>query len=168
MKRFVLAAILMATTVGGCASVAVNSTFDPNAAAYINQQGTNTITGQAFLRRNDGMVVYGAGSEVELIPVTAYTQARVAAIFKGGKFAYPDAFTGGQVTVKDEDPQFAKFVRKAVANGEGRFTFEGVADGSYYITVPVVWMVQAYQGGTLLGEATVSGGQKIEVIINGQ
>lgn len=169
MKVKLLAALVVAVaSLAGCSSVTLNSTFDPNAAAYINAQGKATITGQAFLRRNDGMVVYGAGSTVRLIPRTAYSDARIAAMFKNGKMAPADPFMGTELAVKNEDPQFEAYTRKTVANGEGRFTFESVPDGQYYITAPVIWMVEYSQGGTLLATVTIANGASVEVIMNGQ
>jgi hypothetical protein len=167
MKHFWMA-LFASTLLASCSTVNVNSTFDPTAAAYITTQGKATITGQAFLRRNDGVVVYGAGSTVKLIPKTAYSDARIAAMFKGAKVAPADVITGTEVTVKNEDPQFAQYTRTTVANGEGRFTFPNVADGTYYVTAPVIWMVEVPQGGTLLGTVTVSGGSNADIIMNGQ
>ena len=168
MFRTILAAAGLAALVTACSSVTLNTAFDPGAAAFIQTQGKATVSGQAFLRRNDGIVVYAAGSEAQLIPKTAYSDARIASMFKGGKIAPVDPMMGTNVTVKDEDPRFAQYTRKAVANGEGRFTFTNVPDGAYYLTVPVTWMVQAFQGGTLLQSVSVSGGQSVEVILNGQ
>jgi hypothetical protein len=161
-------AVGAAVILSACSTVAVKSTFDPGAAAFIQTKGTATITGQAFLRRNDGIVVYGAGSTVQLIPKTAYSDARIAAMFKGGSVAPADMLMGTEVTVKDEDPRFAQYTRTTVANGEGRFTFTDVPDGNYYITAPVIWMVEYAQGGTLLEPVSVVGGQSVDVVMNGQ
>lgn len=167
MTRLATAAFA-ALLLAGCSTVSVNTAFDPSAAAFIQTKGKATITGQAFLRRNDGIVVYGAGSTVQLIPKTAYSDARMTAIFKGAHEAPADPITGLPIAVKNDDPQFAAYTRTVVANGEGRFTFPNVPDGTYYITAPVIWNVQGPQGGTLLGTATVAGGQNVDVIMNGQ
>ena len=47
----------------GCqtSEVMLQSKFDSKEVAYINQGGKGLITGQAFLTRNDGIVVYAAG-----------------------------------------------------------------------------------------------------------
>jgi len=141
----------------------LSSSFRAEDAAFINSKGTATVTGQAFLRRNDGIVVYAAGSPVSLTPKTNYSDERIAFIYKGGKSSY----FGG--TFKNDDPEYYKYSRTATADGEGRFTFSDVPAGSYYITTEVTWMVQyERQGGALMERVTVADGQKVEVIMTGQ
>jgi hypothetical protein len=157
-------AVCMAVLLAACTTVGtLNSTFDPNAAAFVKAQGKGTITGQAFLRRNDGIVVYGAGSDVILVPKTAYSDERFAQIYGSGKVSMFGR------TFKNDDPTYYEFSRKTVADGEGRFVFDGVADGQYYLTTNVVWMVQyAQQGGALMERVTIKDGQPVTVIMSGQ
>lgn len=155
---------IFALALAGCTSVGTLTTsFDPNAAAFINQKGKATVTGQAFLRRNDGVVVYAAGSEVTLIPQTYYSRERMVQIYGSGHFsAFGKSF-------KNDDPQYLAYTRHTVADGEGKFTFDQVADGSYYITTTVVWMAGYYrQGGALMALAEVKGGQPTNVIMTGE
>lgn len=160
----ILAAVLIAVSLAGCASTAtLMNNFSAQEAAFINTQGKATVTGQAFLRRNDGMVVYGAGSQVILIPKTTYSSERMAAIYKGAHISY------FPLTFKNDDPNYQNYARKTVANGEGRFKFENVAPGSYYVVTNVTWMVEYVQGGSLMAEVTVVGDQSPpELIMNGQ
>lgn len=162
MLRFSI--IGVAVLLAGCASVGTLTTsFDANQAAIINQQGKGSITGQAFLRRNDGVVVYAAGSEVGLIPKTAYADERMNQIYGGGKY------TAFGKTFKNTDPAYETFIRKTVADGEGKFTFANVADGQYYLTTVVQWMAGNWpQGGALMERVTVVDGKPVNVIMTGQ
>src|SRR5260221_14332364 len=126
-----LAASVISLGVIGCAprTVAVTVPFDAKQAAYIHTKGKATISGQAFLRRNDGIVVYAAGSDVSLTPATAYAEERMAGIFQGRKYLSGLA----QLSFENEDPEYRSFKRIAKANGEGRFTFPEVASGPYFV-----------------------------------
>lgn len=155
--------IFLIFMLGACSSTGTLTTaFDANAAAFINASGSADITGQAFLRRNDGIVVYGAGSEVRLIPKTAYSDERMQQIYGSGKQSYLGrAFT-------NDDPDYYNYVRTVIADGEGRFTFENVANGEYYLVTSVTWMVQyVQQGGLLMERVSVTGGQDVNVIMRG-
>ena len=109
-----------------------------------------------------GVVVYAAGSPVNLVPKTAYADERIAFIYKGAKLSY----FGG--TFKNDDPTYYKYARSTTADGEGRFTFTDVPAGSYYITTEVAWMVQyERQGGALMESVTIGDGQSQNVIMSG-
>lgn len=162
MKLGKLFAAASLAVLSGCVTAPEPKTpFNPAEAAFIHKQGNNTINGQAFLRRNDGIVVYGAGSDVYLIPKTAYSTERLDAVYQGRNI-------NSYMQSPPSPPGYEQAMRKTKANGEGRFTFDHVADGSYYIVTDVRWMVgYASQGGNLRASVTVSGGSQTEVILDG-
>ena len=54
--------------------------------------GTNTVTGQAFLKTRDGEVRFGAGCEVVVVPVTSYTiQIYERRVLRSERLEAPDA-----------------------------------------------------------------------------
>ncbi|OCW56860.1 hypothetical protein [Hoeflea olei] len=145
------------------AAPTITSSFNPQEAEFINRQGSGSISGQAFLRRNDGIVVYAAGSDVVLIPRTAYATERMNALYRGGKFnnLVPDPAT--------TDPRYVEMTRKTRANGEGRFRFENLAAGQYYVVTSVSWRAgDMNQGGNLMETATLADGENLELIMTGQ
>lgn len=162
--RKVLFAVAATALLAACvAAPKINSTFDPNEVSFIKQDGKGSIKGQAFMRRNDGVVVYGAGSDVYLIPKGKYSEERINALYRGGKF---NAYTPNPATT---DPRYTDYTRTTKANGEGRFEFQGIADGEYYIAVQVMWMAgDMRQGGSLMERASIKGGNSVEVIMTGQ
>jgi hypothetical protein len=157
--------LLTALAVGATACVAapkLTTTFNPAEAAFIHQQGRGSVKGQAFLRRNDGMVVYAAGSEVGLVPKTTYSTERMNAIYRGGKMNY-------FVPAPETPAGYEAAMRKTKANGEGRFEFTGVADGDYYVATKVQWMAgDIAQGGSLMEPVSVRNGATVEVIMTGE
>jgi hypothetical protein len=153
---------------GACTrTVQVTTPFEPAKAAYVNAKGKATIVGQAFLRRNDGVVVYAAGSEVYLIPATAYAEERISGVFQGAKQQ------NGFVKVEGEDPAYSTYQRRIKANGEGRFTFSEVAPGPYFVLTTVTWCVPKdygcdKQGGSLMERVQVASADHTELIIDGK
>ncbi|UVC08972.1 carboxypeptidase regulatory-like domain-containing protein [Rhizobium sp. TH2] len=163
MKLKAIGVVLLGCLAGCVATPKIDAVFDPNEAAFINQPGTATITGQAFMRRNDGVVVYAAGSEVRLLPKTKYADARIAALYRGTKF---NNIVGAP---KETDPRYFALSKTTKADGEGRFTFANIPDGSYYVVTTVTWMAGDWsQGGNIMETATVSGGEPVNVIMSGQ
>jgi hypothetical protein len=161
-----------AAIVSGCAAQPVKLTtrFDPTEAQYINAKGKAQIAGQLFLRRNDGIVVYGAGSEVQLWPATAYARERRSYIYGGGKYHQGIS----PVNFEETDPEYLKFQRKAKANGEGRFLFTDVSPGTYYVAGLVTWCAPNRdgcdrQGGTLTETVGVTGAtEKLDIVMDGK
>jgi hypothetical protein len=142
----------------------LTSTYNPAEVAWAEKTGTATINGQAFLRRNDGVVVYAAGSTAILTPRSTYADERFSKTFpNGARLSYFG------MNFKTTDPVYAQSGRTAVADGEGKFTFTNLPSGTYYLTIPVVWMVQdVRQGGLLMVPVTLADGETKQVIMSGQ
>ena len=59
-------------------------------------------------------------------------------------------------------------IRHTKANGEGRFTFNNLADGRYHIATNVVWKVgDIWQGGPIKVTVNIIKGEPIDVVMNG-
>jgi hypothetical protein len=155
-------AVLAAALLCGCvAAPEIKSTFDANEAAFIHKQGNGSISAQAFLRRNDGVVVYAAGSEVRLIPKTRYSEERITALYRGAKYNV-------YVPSPPSPPGFESAMKATKADGEGRFSFTGLADGDYYVVTSVKWLAgDVPQGGNLMESVSVRGGNSVNVIMTG-
>ena len=161
MKRWGYAALAVGILCGCVAAPTIKSTFDPAEAAFIHKQGSGSVTAQAFLRRNDGMVVYAAGSDVRLIPKTKYSEERINALYRGSKY---NTF----IPSPPMPPGFESATRVTKADGEGRFSFNGLADGDYYVVTSVQWMAgDLTQGGALMETASIKGGNTLNLIMTG-
>jgi hypothetical protein len=90
-------------------------------------EGTATLCGQAVVQTRRGEFKYGAGNEAYLNPVTSYSTEwyRVSVI-------------GGRSLTK-ADPKALAYNRATRADGNGRFCFENIPSGDYYLVCPVVW-----------------------------
>jgi hypothetical protein len=144
--------------------------FDPAEAAFINKPGKTTITGQAFLPDKTGHVNvrFASGEVVRLIPATRYSRARLDYYFHGAKFA-----PALSVPKNDPDPGYLSHTRATKAGSTGRFVFENVPPGDYFLSTQVIWKPDGAflsEGGLIYEEVTVTGAETkpVEVIVSGK
>lgn len=164
-----LSAVAMAVGVAGCQSrQPATVAFAVEEAAFIKKPGTTTIVGHAFRTKPSGVVVNAAGEVIRLIPATAYARERFRNFYGSRKYVphrdYP----------RDDnpDPAYGEYTRTTKAEANGRFAFEKVAPGEYFLTAQVIWGDEdAFfrEGGSVYDSVTVTGKEKepIQVILSG-
>jgi len=136
--RSILILIAVGLALAGCRStpetavVATAAAFDPAEAAYIKKTGTVSIHGHAFWRDDKGGTVNAAGEVIRLVPATKYARQRFAILYKGQRSLPAD-----QIPRVDVDPQYADYTRTTRAESTGRFEFDNVAPGEYFVTAQV-------------------------------
>ena len=167
--RIVLLLAVLATCLGACAKPDVEVPFDPLEAAFIHKPGKGKIAGHAFFRSEKGAVIFAAGEYVYLIPATAYTDARFESFF--GEEKYLKAMR--LFLTQEADPEYRKFTRNTKAESDGRFTFENVGPGTYYVWTQATWYADNAilpSGGVIYEKVTVRGDetQAVKVIVSGK
>lgn len=170
MRLIVLAAACAPLALGACHSAAPpQARFDPADAAFIRKEGQATILGHAFLRDLHGgaSVRSAAGEIVRLIPATAYARERFAHFYGQKKF-----LPALMAPTPEQDADYAAYTRTTKANATGRFTFEKLAPGRYFVTTQITWTPNGgllSQGGAMYDEVEVTGkeSEPIEVILSG-
>ncbi len=167
--RFIVSSLICALTLCACNSVRSDVRFDPAEAAFIRQEGKATIEGHAFLRDKEGHVNvrYASGEVVHLIPATAFARARFAHFYGGRKFVLALFMPNASV-----EPEYAAYTRTTKAGSTGRFTFDKVAPGRYFVTTQITWAPKEallLEGGAVYDEVTVTGKETdpIEVVLSG-
>lgn len=93
------------------------------------EQGKFSISGQAFLRQKNGGVVYAGGERVLLLPATKYL-IEYRKLNPIRDIENTKAFSG-----------FLKYGKETVADGIGKFEFEKLKPGNYYLQTKVNWEV---------------------------
>lgn len=160
----ILAALVLVAFVGCVPRVAIKPVdripFPEDEYKRLASTGTAIVKGQAFLKTRGGDVKTAAGNEVILNPVTTYTNQWYEVNYLKG------------MPMKEPDSRLWQYVKKQIADGNGRFTFKNVPAGDYYVTVPVFWEAPVgYQGGLVLQggfiskRITVKDGEEIEIIL---
>lgn len=162
----VIFSVLALVALSGCVGREIKTTvaFDPKEVAYINEQGTAKIEGQAFMRQLGGGVVTCAGSGAYLYPAGEYATQRMTQLYgskQGGSIGFYDGAKNLGAT------EYLTMTRETICDASGNFTFENVADGEYYLTTTVVWKAgYATQGGHISKRIKIADGQSQKVILN--
>lgn len=165
-----LAAILAMTALAACQTTPqkVETAFDPKAAAVIHREGPARIDGHAFITRFDNRVMHASGQYVYLVPATAYARERFARLYGGRKFL--PATSGASM---EQDAAYAQHIRKTKAESTGRFRFDNVAAGEYFVATNVQWKDSEdsffSRGGAIYETVTVKGrpDEVAKVVVNG-
>lgn len=170
--RRALTCALFAMLLAGCNHTSPSpgsAAFDPAEAAYIRTPGSATISGQAYLRDPNGAgeTRYTAGEVVRLIPASGYAQARIAHFYGASKFVAADGMP--KIT---PDPEYVAYTRATKANAQGRFTFDHVAPGRYFITTQIIWKPKGASqsgGGAIYEAVSVPAGEgaALDVVLSG-
>lgn len=169
MLRVGLTALTLALT--GCAMPKrempvynISVPFDEAAAAIVLKTGSNTIKGNAFLRQRGGGVVTCAGSDVMLWAATGYAEQRALALYGNTAGGFNP---GIQYRFEPDEPKLSVLTRKSICDSQGNFTFEGLADGAYYVATRVAWHTGAStEGGFVARRVAVAGGKQVAVVLS--
>lgn len=140
----------------------MRESFNPKAAAFIHATGRAKISGQAFVRLNSGKLWRATGTDVELVPRSAYADERIAAIYRERKYALHG------VNIPDADPVYKTYMRSTVASSGGSFSFDHVADGEYYVIAMIHMPSEySYREFPILERVTVKGGKSVKLVMRG-
>jgi hypothetical protein len=139
-------------------------------AAFIDRQGSTSIQGHAFMVASSGKVHAAVGEAVELIPATAYAQARFAALYGEAKLR-PVGLLPTQVPAAD--PGYLRMIRTTRTEPNGRFAFDDVAPGTYFVATQVIWTNSGSlgpSGGAIYETVKVTGAESrpIHLVVTGR
>jgi hypothetical protein len=161
MKKIAL--LFLVCVLSACVTIAPpeqRMAFPEHEYQHLPNSGTAIVKGQAFLKTRGGDIKVAAGNQVTLNPVTSYSNEWYEKTYIQGK------------RLVEPDPRLLNYVRKTIADGNGRFTFKNVPAGVYYVTTFVTWeAATGYkgalqdQGGVVTKHIVVNDGAEIEVIV---
>lgn len=109
------------------------------------------------MKTRGGDVKFGAGCEVRMVPVNAYTSE----VWERSKLG---------IVLAEPDPRYFKYRRTTMADGSGNFEFKNVPAGSYYLSCTITWQVPGVYalrstGGTGMAKAEVGEGETVRVLV---
>ncbi|CAH1664563.1 Carboxypeptidase regulatory-like domain-containing protein [Hyphomicrobiales bacterium] len=164
------AALLAGAIMAGCQASRQPATvaFSAEEAAYIKKPGTGVITGHAFRTKPSGVVVNAAGQVVRLVPATGFARERFANLYGKSKYVPHRAYPADDAV----DPAYSEYTRTTKAEANGRFAFDKVAPGDYFITTQIIWGDEAAfsrEGGSVYDSVTLTGKETepVQVILSG-
>ena len=165
-----LTAMFVPMAIAGCSPlgltygkpVEIAADFNPRDAAFIRVKGKADIRGQAFVPQTNGRLMRASGTDVYLIPRTAYADERMKAIFGDKKYRLKGR------PVPDPDPSYEAYMRKTIASSGGSFAFENVADGEYYVVAGIRFPNDLmYLEFPVMERVTVANGRNVRLVIRG-
>ncbi len=165
--RQVFLVLIFITALSACRSTPAVP-FDTRSAEYINSTGMGKIEAHAFYRDEKGKIIYAAGENAYLIPVTAYAEQRFFQIYGKAKYAQIR-----NLPWTDADPEFRKYMRSTKAESNGRFTFDRVAPGEYFIATAISWRPEnsfTMRGAALYERVSLTGkeSEPVKLVISGK
>ena len=157
MRYAVLALLIMV----GCVPPApspVRTPLDMAELAPYRAPGTAVLSGQAFLKTRGGDVKYGAGCQVQVVPITSYQRERI------------QRKTMGNERLEEQDPRIEAFTKKTIADGSGNFEVKGLAAGQWVVYCSITWEVPGRYypertGGVAFAVVTLGEGESRRVIV---
>jgi len=162
--RAKLATVLAVAILAGCTATAgkLVTPYDPAQSAFARAKGTGVISGQAFLQKPSGALVYAAGKDVYLFPLSEYSVERLAKIYGEKKFR------SVYLPVRDPalDRRFLDDIRVTKASSTGRFEFTGLAPGIYIAETALAYeWHDALYGGRFYEAVEVKDGKTVEFVL---
>lgn len=140
----------------------IDTPYDKTLAARLLANGPNTVTGSASVRQRNGTVVTCAGQPAFLVPATDYARIRVRALY--GSDERGASLDGRSYRFDPDPPEYSKLVRQAQCDANGRFRFDRVASGSFFLTAVVRWQEgERRAGGSLMQQVTTGGGRTVDL-----
>jgi len=176
MKGSLVSALLLGSTVvlaSGCGShpLEVKTAPDPADYATCPSGSGSRITGTTFARSKNGGLVSGAGRSVSLDPSTRYATAVFRTVVdRQNKVSYFDSEKDTGTVVPDA--VMLKCRRTAVADADGRFSFENVPPGSYIVSSYLSWLGPREKGEWIgcwnVSAVVVTGdGKALDLVLSG-
>lgn len=139
--------------------------FDPEEVAYFYETGPASIEGQAVMRREDGELQPCVG-DVTLGPGGAFSEQHMQETWGSTESANHNINAHEAIIVTPELEAYFEVRRQTTCDAEGRFRFEGLADGDYFVTTSIMWWDGEFlQGGHLMQRVRIRDGQSEQVLM---
>ena len=149
MKRLIILAAVM-TTLASCEEAPLGpvgvappsmigdqtlppaAPFNPGDFAWSTAQGPDSVTGILAYRR-DGSQYNCTGEDVLLIPDTPWSRRRMIILYGSANAAAVPVSIVRARTASAPPGDYARFVRRTRCDVQGRFVFQGLPDGGWYV-----------------------------------
>ena len=142
--------------------------FNAGDVAWSRAPGTATVEGRVALPVAGGAPRTCAGGEAQLFPAGAYAAEMMRFVF--GSDVRGFAPQGASRYPANIAADFASTVRRIGCDAEGRFRFDGVPAGRWYVFSNVVFRVAGGeappQGGALMQRVDVAEGARANVLLS--
>jgi hypothetical protein len=145
----------------------MTSPFHAGDVAWSRAPGTASVEGRTAVA--DGQVSRScAGGEAQLLPAGDYAAEMMRIVFGNEARGYAPLSSSPRYPAAIA-ADFKSTVRRVACDAEGRFRFDGVPAGRWYVFSNVVWRAVgaegALQGGALMQRIDVAEGARTTVLL---
>jgi hypothetical protein len=169
--RFAVPALAVMLT-AGCAAptppAQMSSPFNAGDVAWSRVPGAATVEGRAAIPAGGDASHTCAGGEAQLLPAGTYAAEMMRIVFGSDVRGYAPLASSPPYPANIAT-DFKNTVRRSGCDAEGRFRFDGVPAGRWYVFSNVIWRTAsgeaARQGGALMQRIDVAEGARANVLL---
>lgn len=176
-------AALAALALGACASAPyeMQSTWRSSDVVWASSKGDSKVMGSAVYVQASGATRTCAGLEVSLIPDSEYARERIQAeldiagrseFHKTANTGWPNPDIYYPANISAPEPGYIETSRRTVCDENGRFVFDNIPAGDYFLTSLVTWeglsWGPATKGAFVSSPVTVKPGDVVDVVLSNQ
>ncbi len=107
--------------------------YDARDFEWSAQSGANAVNGRVAYRTKAVSAYTCAGGSVALTPETPYSSARTMKLYESVQHAVTTTAAVRERSGADGKPPYADFVRSTTCDPSGRFAFNGLPDGAWFL-----------------------------------
>ena len=139
--------------------------FNAADVAWSIAPGTATVEGRAAIPAGGGASRTCAGSEAQLVPAGTYATEMMRMVFGNDARGYVTLASSPRYPANIA-ADFRRSIRRVGCDADGRFRFDGVPAGRWYVFSNVIWRSgggeAAPEGGALMQRVEVAEGARVE------
>ena len=142
--------------------------FHESSVAWSTQPGTNTVTGQALFTTLTGEMRGCSGMTVRLVPDSGYARQRFLELYGSDVSGASNGLVFNKYGPDLSDPRYLIASKTTTCDASGKFSFDNVANGTWYVLSTVVWAGDSApdsRGSAMFKRIQVKDGQSIEVLM---
>lgn len=141
LTSVIAVAALSGAVLAGCATVPADGpagrpvAFEAEDFAWSTRTGRNAISGKVEYRaQGGGAYACPAGASVGLTPDTPFSRQRIQRLYGSTVYAaLPLETVRGRQGVEAATGDYSRFVRAVQCDAQGRFRFENLPDGAWFV-----------------------------------
>jgi hypothetical protein len=172
LRRACAAGAVAIVLTAGCATPAppaqMTSPFNASDVAWSRGPGTATVEGRAAIPAGGSASHTCASGEAQLLPAGTYAAEMMRIVFGSDVRGYAPLASSPRYPANIA-ADFKSTVRRIGCDAEGRFRFDAVPAGRWYVFSNVVWRTAggeaAPQGGALMQRIDVAEGARANVVL---
>ena len=145
--------------------IQLKNEFNIDKVKWVNFEGNSSVSGEAYIKLENGIYKGCSGFNVELLPVSEYSNERIF-------FTYGNKEMG-QILMSQNPPKFIPDVKeyheyliKSKCDIHNEFRFDAVPSGDYYLIALIIFgELPNLKGGGVMKKISVGKASDMSIIV---